>query len=164
MELYTEGGTRGGYRGRGRGFRGGFRGGRGGWRGAPFRGYNGGAPARGGAFRGSYERGSSGGYNGGRGGSYTRGGYNGGGFRGRGRGNGYRRNRKFNGPPPADIELSRTRIYIRNLPFNLNAQDLEASLKKKGYNVKEVSLAMRRFNPNLNIGYGFVEFISEDEQ
>jgi RNA recognition motif-containing protein len=55
-------------------------------------------------------------------------------------------------------------VYIANIPYSLTEGELQSSFTEKGYQVKEVSLGVRRFNPSLNVGYGFVEFVSSDEQ
>lgn len=188
--IQNEGGFRG--LGAGRGFRGGFErggfGGRGGFRGRiptqavvpfvqrQFIPVGQGGFGRGGGFGGGFNRGLfGGGFNRGVfGGGFGRGGGRGwrGGFRGASRGfrggfgggvrGGFaqRRAEVFDSNTP----LSKTRVYVRNIPFDLSSQELEAVFTQKGYNVKEVAIAQRRFNTAINRGFGFVEFSNEEEQ
>jgi RNA recognition motif-containing protein len=55
-------------------------------------------------------------------------------------------------------------VYVTNLPYTLTEAELQTAFIDKGYRVKEVSLGFRRYDPTLNVGYGFVEFISSEEQ
>jgi RNA recognition motif-containing protein len=60
--------------------------------------------------------------------------------------------------------LSNVRVYVANIPYILTPSEFQAAFTEKGYQVKEVSVGTRAFNPALNVGYGFVEFVSSEEQ
>lgn len=150
----SRGAFRGGFRGRGGFAGGGIQGG-----GYPFQGAAAIGGGRGGGFRGF--RGGFGGFRGAAFRQIPRGGF--GGFRGgfRGRGAGFAASRA---PFDPNAPLSKTRVYIKNIPYELSSQDLQAVFTEKGFGVKEVAIAQRRFNTAINRGFGFVEFNSEEEQ
>lgn len=61
-----------------------------------------------------------------------------------------------------DAPTSQTRVHIGNLPYTLTKNELAEQLK--GFQIKEIVLAHRRFNTSLNVGYAFVDFATPAEQ
>lgn len=57
---------------------------------------------------------------------------------------------------------SSTRVHVGNLPFVVTGEELKAAFE--GYSVKEVILPHRIYDTTRNMGYGFVEFETEEEQ
>jgi RNA recognition motif-containing protein len=61
-----------------------------------------------------------------------------------------------------DAPVSGTQIHLSNLPYNLTKEELIEAFA--GYRVRDVVIPHRRFNTSLNIGYGFLDFETEEDQ
>jgi len=138
---------RGGYRRRG--FRGGRRG---------YRGYR-----RRGGYRGYRGRRDNDGDNDGRPRYRGRGrGFRGG--RGRGRGRYYRRGRYYGYRPrksnPPTGEVSDTTIYVANLPFKLDDEDLKKAFSN--YNIESAKVI--RYKSGRSKGFGFIKAKTQEDQ
>ncbi|ORX56647.1 RNA-binding domain-containing protein, partial [Piromyces finnis] len=140
--------------------RGGYRGGRRGYRGRGYRGYR-----RRGGYRGGYRgRRDNDGENEGRPRYRGRGrGYRGGRGRGRG-GRYYRRGRYYRYRPrksnPPTGEVSETTIYVANLPFKLDDEDLKKAFSN--YNVESAKVI--RYKSGRSKGFGFIKAKTQEDQ
>ncbi|KAJ4455863.1 putative glycine-rich RNA binding protein [Paratrimastix pyriformis] len=64
-------------------------------------------------------------------------------------------------PDAANAPLSKTRLFVANLPFSVTSEQLAQSFAD--YGVKEAHIAQRRFN-GASRGYGFIELNDESQQ
>ncbi|ORX87929.1 RNA-binding domain-containing protein [Anaeromyces robustus] len=134
-----------------------FRGGRRGYRG---RGYRGRGYRRRGGYRGGYRGRRDDGDDG-------RPRYRGRGYRGRGRGRGrfYRRGgRNFRyrtrRPQPPTGETSETTIYVANLPFKLDDEELKKAFSN--YNIESAKVI--RYRSGRSKGFGFIKAKTQEDQ